>query len=239
MFPRRDNIGGTLDHLPSAMTNQSDEFLPTRLSLLGRLKDWSDQRSWQEFFDTYHRLIHSVAIKAGLTASEAQDVVQETVVAVARHIAEFRADPGRGSFKAWLLQITRRRIADQFQRRARDARLATALPPLSDVRSRPHLSDDATQTATVERLPDPAGIELEHHWDEAWRQHVLEAATARVKAQVSPKQFQIFELYVLREWPVAKVARTLGVSVASVYLARHRIGRLLRKETLRIAENDR
>ena len=229
----------TLEGAPVAMTNQSDEFLPTRLSLLGRLKDWADQRSWQEFFDTYHRLIHSVALKAGLTASEAQDVVQETVVAVAQHIAEFRAEPARSSFKAWLLQITRRRIADQFEKRARDTRLAAALPPVTDVRSRPRGPDDSTRTATLDRVPDPGGLELEHHWEEEWRKHVIETATARVKVQVSAKQFQIFELSVLREWPVTKVARTLGVSVASVYLARHRVGSRLRKETRRLEASGR
>jgi RNA polymerase sigma factor (sigma-70 family) len=225
---------GTLEGAPVAMTNQSDEFLPTRLSLLGRLKDWADQRSWQEFFDTYHRLIHRVALKAGLTESEAQDVVQETVVAVVQHIAEFRADPARGSFKACLLQIARRRIADQFEKRSRDTRLAAALPPATDVRPRPRGPDDSTRTATLDRVPDPAGVELEHHWEEEWQKHVLEAATARVKAQVTAKQFQIFELYVLRGWPVVKVTRTLDVSIASVYLARHRVGSLLRKEVRRV-----
>ncbi len=82
------------------MSEESDEFLPTRVSLLGRLKDWGDQESWQDFYDTYHRLIHSVALKAGLTQSEAQDVVQETVLTVAKKIADFRADPALGSFKA-------------------------------------------------------------------------------------------------------------------------------------------
>ena len=102
-----------------AMSDESDEFLPTRVSLLRRLKDWGDQESWQEFFDTYHRLIHSVALKAGLSQTEAQDVVQETVLTVAKKIADFRADPAKGSFKGWLMVVTRRRIADQFEKRAR------------------------------------------------------------------------------------------------------------------------
>src|SRR5207249_11589098 len=95
--------------------SNSDEFIPTRASLLGRLKNWGDQKSWQEFFDTYWKLIYSVAIKAGLSDSEAQDVVQETVLAVAKRVGEFKADPALGSFKGWLLRITQRRIADQFE----------------------------------------------------------------------------------------------------------------------------
>jgi hypothetical protein len=52
-----------------------------------------------------------VARRAGLDESGAQDVVQETVIAVARKMPGFRYDPQRGSFKQWLLRITHRRIA--------------------------------------------------------------------------------------------------------------------------------
>jgi RNA polymerase sigma factor (sigma-70 family) len=213
-----------------AMTDESDEFLPTKRTLLNRLKDWGDQQSWQEFFDLYSRLIHSVALKAGLTRTEAEEVVQETILTVAKKIGEFRSDPALGSFKGWLMVITRRRIADQFEKRARAGRLAAALPPAQDVAPSASSAEDGTRTSTLLRVPDPASLNLEAHWEEQWQKHLLNAATARVKAQVSPKQFQAFELYVRREWPVTKVARTLGMSAASVYLAKHRVGSLLKKE---------
>src|SRR6266851_5235672 len=99
------------------MSHQKDELLPTRASLLNRLKDWQDQSSWQEFFDTYWKLIYGVARKAGLTDVEAQDVVQETMASVAKHIPTFKYDPAIGSFKAWLLNMTRWRIIAQFRKR--------------------------------------------------------------------------------------------------------------------------
>jgi len=67
-----------------AISEETDDLLPTRLSLLARLKDWQDQQSWREFFDTYWKLIYSVAIQAGLSDAEAQDVVQDTLVSVAK-----------------------------------------------------------------------------------------------------------------------------------------------------------
>ena len=100
------------------MTDGANEFPPTRHSLLTRLKDWDDQTSWREFFDTYWRLIYAVALKAGLSDAEAQDVVQETVLTVAKKVGAFEAQPD-GSFKGWLLQITRRRMADQFEKRGK------------------------------------------------------------------------------------------------------------------------
>ncbi len=61
-----------------------DEFIPTRQSLLSRLKDWDDRESWKDFFNTYWKLIYGVAIKSGLSDAEAQDVVQEAVISVAK-----------------------------------------------------------------------------------------------------------------------------------------------------------
>ena len=85
------------------MKNDPDELLPTRWTLIERLKNWDDQESWRQFFETYWKLIYGVAIKSGLTHPEAQDVVQETVMSVCKSMQNFKADPAHGSFKAWLL----------------------------------------------------------------------------------------------------------------------------------------
>ena len=74
--------------------------LATRASLLGRLKNWDDAESWEEFTQTYSRLIYNVARQAGLTEDEARDVVQETLLGVAKKINEFESSPERGSFKS-------------------------------------------------------------------------------------------------------------------------------------------
>ena len=59
---------------------------------------------------------------------------------------------------------------------------------------------------------------------------LLAKRARRVKRQVDPKQFQIFDCYVLREWPAQKVAASLGVGVGQVYLVKHRLSALLKKE---------
>lgn len=97
-----------------------EESSPTRASLIGRLKDLGDQRGWQEFFDIYWRLIYSTALKAGLNDAEAQDVVQDTILTVAKAMPDFDYDPGRGSFKGWLRKTTHWRIHDHLRRRARN-----------------------------------------------------------------------------------------------------------------------
>src|SRR4051812_20079887 len=69
----------------STMKPSDRELIPTRATLLHRLKNWEDNSSWHEFFNIYWRLIYGIARKAGLREEEAQDVVQETLISVAKH----------------------------------------------------------------------------------------------------------------------------------------------------------
>ena len=69
------------------------ESIPTRQSLLARLKDWENQDDWRDFFDTYWRLIHRAALKASLTDAEAQDVVQEVMIAAALDLPAMDGHP--------------------------------------------------------------------------------------------------------------------------------------------------
>ena len=202
--------------------------IPTRHSLLNRLKDWGDQTSWQEFFDTYWRLIYNVAVKAGLSDTEAQEVVQETVITVAKKIPEFKADPARGSFSAWLMHTTRWRIADQFRKRQAEAERNKA----ADTPALP--GEDTGLTDTIDRVPDPAGAPLESVWNEEWEKNLMAAALEQVKRQVSPKQYQMFDLHVLQNVPVSDTVRTLQVSVASVYMAKYRVSRILKREVAKL-----
>ena len=75
------------------MIDEPDEFIPTRTSLLERLKRWDDQESWRDFFNTYWRLIYGAAVKAGLSDAEAQEAVQETVIIVSKKMEDFKYDP--------------------------------------------------------------------------------------------------------------------------------------------------
>jgi RNA polymerase sigma-70 factor (ECF subfamily) len=216
------------------MTSRDDDLQATRLSLLGRLKDLEDQDGWRRFLDTYGPLLQAVARRAGLNEAEAQDVVQETVVAVARGIDRFRAQPRRGSFKAWLRQILRRRIASHFERRAREARLQQKLPAVPGVTSRPPGTEDLSRTATVERVPDPATMDLDRHWEDQWATHLTERALAALRARLSPGTFQVFDLYAVKGLPARQVSRLTGVSVPGVYLVKHRVSRELRREVQRL-----
>src|SRR5690349_790019 len=101
----------------AASSRRQAEFIPTRGTLLSRIRNWEDRASWQDFFNTYWKLIYNVALKAGLPHNDAEEIVQETVVSVAKAIADFKYQPARCSFKSWLMLLIRRRISDHLRRR--------------------------------------------------------------------------------------------------------------------------
>jgi RNA polymerase sigma-70 factor (ECF subfamily) len=187
---------------------------PTRKSLLLRIKNWSDEGSWSEFSKIYEKLIYETAMRSGLRTVEAQEVVQETLLTVAKKIAGFDYDPNVGSFKGWLLQITRRRIIDQLRKRRPQVEQAKPI----------------NAPSTLDTLLDPASSRLEALWNEEWHQALLGMARALVKRRVGLKQYRMFELYVLQQSPMKTVTSLLGVSSAQVYMAKYRITRLLKKE---------
>src|SRR5438045_1238959 len=93
--------------------------------------------------------------------------------------------------------------------------------------------------ATRRSLVDPLVNDLDEVWEKDWRENLFEAAIARAKKKVDPKQFQIFDCYVRKEWPAQKVAEQLRVSIGQVYLARHRVGAVLKKEIKALEKSGR
>jgi RNA polymerase sigma factor (sigma-70 family) len=191
-----------------------DRFLATRRTLLHRLRNVDDHAGWREFFEIYWRLIYAVARRSGLDEFEAEEVVQETVIAAARKIPEFRYDPTVGSFRGWLLTIARWRIADQFRKRT------------------------AEESASLEQITELAVTNFDSVWAEEWEKHLLGSALEILKRKVSPEQFQLFECYVIKGWSAQKVAKVLRVRANSVYLAKNRLSPMLREIVARIEKGE-
>lgn len=206
------------------MADKETQYIPTRQTLLSRLKDLDDGDSWKVFFDTYWKLIYATALRSGLTEAEAQEVVQETVIDASKHMPGFRYDPALGSFKSWLLKLTNWRIKDQLRKRQ---------PWVASGRSR-----DRDETATLEKVADPEGPELNKVWDEEWQVNLFATALERVKKRVDPRHYQIFDLYVLQNWPVMKVSKALHVNPGKVYLVKHRIASMVKQEMRQLEENE-
>lgn len=206
------------------MKPQQEELIPTRASLIKNLRNWQDQASWNDFFNVYWRLIYGVARKSGLADDEAQEVVQETLIGVAKHMPTFRYDPSIGSFKAWLLNMTRWRILGQLRKRR----------PL--INGRQTQDGSTTDTSPTNNIPDPNIQSMEAVWENDWQTNLLTAALDNIRRKLDPQKYQIFDFLVNKEWPPAKVAQSFGVSVDLVYQIKHRVTEALKTEVERLEQ---
>ena len=206
------------------MPTETKDLIPTRETLLSRVRDLDDQTSWQEFFNTYEKLIFNVSRKAGFSEAAAEDIVQETFLAISRHMPEFHYKPEIGSFKTWLLQITRSRISDALRRKH------------SKQGDHYVRREEPLGTSLLESVSDEVGT-LDAIWDKEWRKYVLDAALNYVRRHADTRQFQIFYLHVVKNVPALQVASRLGVKLPEVYFAKYKISARLKKEIQRLENN--
>ena len=211
--------------MTTSMPNPAQPSLLTRPSLLHRLRDWNDHSSWEEFHRLYRRFIRGLAIRAGLSDPEADEVVQAVLQNVAEHIGDYEVRERRGAFRRWLMNQTRWRIADKFRQRDR----ATAPQGQAVVRPANH---------DIDPLDDiPAENDIVDFWEVEWQQHILNSAMERLATQVPAKHFQAFDLYSRQGWPVRRIADTLEMNAPTVYLIAHRLTKRLRTEVDRLRDH--
>lgn len=200
-----------------------DGFLPTRSSLLSRLRNSSDAESWQYFVDNYGRLIFQVCLRTGLTRQEAEDIVQDTMAAVAKQMPRFEYDRSKGSFKAWLGRVTRNHIADFLEKKTREVRRRVEMP-----------EDQAEGIAAHRESAAGASGFMEEMWESEWREHLMTRALRCLQQQLPSRTVQIFQMSAVDGWNTEKIAAALGLSRPAVYLARHRAARLVKREIARL-----
>ena len=152
----------------------------------------------------------------GLNESDAEDVAQQTLVAVWKGLPKFRYEPKRAAFKTWLIDILKCRIVDLRRKQGRRPTVA--------------LAEEGTGTAPLARVPDPASLAPDTRWDAEWEANLVRAARERVWKRLSQRERQIYEYYELRERHVGETAKELGITSARVYVARYRVEKELRKE---------
>lgn len=203
------------------------DTLPTRASLLERVKNLQDEGSWREFFLRYERKVRNIARGRGLAEHDAEDVAQEVFKRLAKTIGTYKPTQRPGSFRSWLFKLTRWRAADQLREKQ----------PFSSSPFERFPTDDAfsDRTSTIERLPAPA--EMERAIEEESRREFIDSLLGRVERTVSPKQLQIFQMLVLDEVPVADVAKLYGMTATAIYVIKHRTMAKLRDEIAQMQDS--
>jgi RNA polymerase sigma-70 factor (ECF subfamily) len=189
--------------------------IPTSLTLVNGLRDPGNGGAWRAFLDRYRALIGDWCRRLGLNRSEAEEVSAAVLSKLVEGIRRY--DPAR-RFRAWLKTVVHNEARDLRRRQSRRpgdwgsgdsdvlARLEDLQAPEEDLAGR--------LEAEVEKLQETA-----------------ERIAAAVQGRVLPRTWQAFLLTEAEGLTGEEVARRLGMTVASVYKARHRVLALLHQES--------
>lgn len=184
----------------------------TSLSLMDLLlRHPRDAGAWDRFVRRYRPKIYGWCRARGLQEADAEDVAQDVIAILTRKMANFRYDPSR-RFRAWLETITRHALSDLITSRNRAVGHG---PP-----------------AVLETIE--ARADLERRIDDLFDRELLELAIARVRARVAAPTWDAFHLMTFEGHSGAEAAQQLGIPVASVFVFKHRVQKMLRAEIARL-----
>jgi RNA polymerase sigma-70 factor (ECF subfamily) len=177
----------------------------TRPSLLVRIRDARDHAAWSQFVEIYAPLIYGFGRTHGLQDADAADLTQDVLRAVAGAAGRLDYDPQRGSFRAWLYTVSRNKLAN-FLARNRRAALGTG--------------DTGAQQSLEQQ---PASAEDSAEWDLEYGRRLLHWAAAEIHGDFQEATWQAFWQTAVAGKAVKEVAKSLGMSVGAVYIAKSRV----------------
>ena len=186
--------------------------METSVSLLDRLAGSPTESDWRRLDALYRPLLAAWATRAGVPANDADDLIQEVLIAVVKQVGEFdrRAE---GAFRGWLRTVLGRRITDYLRRRA----------------VRPVATGDPEFARRLDELASPQS-ELSRLWDREHDTHVARQALRIVQPDFAPATWQAFRRQVIDGIPGVAAAQELGISLNAALLAKSRVLKRLRQE---------
>jgi RNA polymerase sigma-70 factor (ECF subfamily) len=192
----------------------------TSASLLARLRQIpADQTAWVQFTERYGRKIYAWCRQWNLQEADAEDLTQDVLLKLAEKMQTFVYDPAK-SFRAWLKTVTRHAWSDSWS--GRHAVVAAggsqALGLLQTVEAREDL---------VRRL------------EEEFDRELLDEAMARVRMRVTPRTWEAFERTALQGQSGVEAAQAVGMKVATVFVARSKVQKMLQEEMQRLEDPER
>jgi RNA polymerase sigma factor (sigma-70 family) len=184
----------------------------TSLTLMEMLREQPENpEALDRFVRRYHPKILGWCRAWGLQEADADDVAQDVLARLIPKMAGFRYDQSR-CFRAWLKTITQHVLSDLLA--SRDRAVGGQTVPILE---------------TVEARAD-----LTKRIEEIFNRELLDLAIARVRERVAPATWEAFRLTAFEECTGAHASRLLGMAVASVFVAKHRVQKMLKEEINRL-----
>jgi RNA polymerase sigma-70 factor (ECF subfamily) len=180
----------------------------TSTTLLGRLRDLGDAEAWQEFTARYLPRVLAWCRHKGMQPADADDVAQD-VLRAARRLRTFEYASG-GNFSGWLRAAWRSAWIDFLGERGKPGAQGSGDPEA-------HL-----RLAEVEA--DGLASALRDELD----REVLQEALARVRLEVSERDWQVFQAVALSGRPAAEVGAEHGLTTSNVGVIKHRVQGLVK-----------
>jgi RNA polymerase sigma-70 factor (ECF subfamily) len=180
----------------------------TPVSLLERLRNPADNRSWGEFVALYEPLLISYVRKRGLADHDAEDVVQGIFISLLRKLPTFQLDRTKGRFRTWLWQVAFHAVVDWSRGRRRVQK-----------------AEDQRRENYQEEEP-----ERDSDWDTMHRQRIVQFVMDKVRGQTVPRSWTCFEEHLLKGRPGAEVGKELGLPANTVYVNAARVLARIREQ---------
>src|SRR5262249_37396084 len=166
--------------------------METSLSLLERLADRPSDDDWRRLHDLYQPLLRAWMARAGVPASDVDDLVQDVLLVVYREVAGFERQR-QGAFRAWLRTILAHRVRDHFRGQ----------------KYRPTATGDSDFLRRLDELESPDSA-LSRLWDREHDEHVAGSLMRQVQGDFAAETWQAFRRHVLEGEPAVQVAEALG-----------------------------
>lgn len=200
--------------------NRDQHELPSVSSSLLLQVQRMEPDAWARLVDVFSPIVYRWSRRAGLNQADSADVVQDVFIAVARNISRFERQNEKASFRSWLATITRNRVRDQFRRLGKTP---AALGGTENLQNFQSVVDQASESIPEDDLEKSISLaDLDHRVPA----RVLEI----VRRECDERTWMAFWQTTALGDSAADVAARMEMNVASVYQAKSRILRRLRKK---------
>jgi RNA polymerase sigma-70 factor (ECF subfamily) len=184
----------------------------TRQSLLFRAQS-GEADAWKDLTDLYRPLIIGWLNRQGVPAIDLEDLSQDVLLSVVKHLPTFEHSGNRGAFRSWLRTIVCSRTNNYW----RAIEVST------------QASGGSGATAALQQIADPDS-DLNRQWDQEHDRYVIHCLLDLIEAEFEPATRRAFRRLALDGASGAEVAEELGMSVAAVYVAKSRVLHRIREE---------